>query len=163
MTLAFTVLVVPAVRAQRFQDLPSPDSSRAPFLTRARPDSIRMQVRGLIVMQLLENLQQVRGAAIDGDLAAVKWGPADELSSALPGCRTVGAAISALASRLGNVTHLKLFFANVTYADSTTDIQVIVDGAPATVFEVRMIHDRETMSLKELTGLLSGICGVVRQ
>ena len=149
MTLALTVLVIPAVRAQRSIDLPSPDSSRAPFLTHLVLDSIRTQVRGLIVMQLLENLQQVRGAPIDGDLAAVKWGTTDQLTSAYPDCRTVGAAISTLADRLGHVTRLKLFFANVTYADSTTDIQVIVGGAPATVFEVRMIHDRETMSLKE--------------
>lgn len=163
MTFVFSVLLIPAVRAQRFQDLPSPDSSRAPFLTRARPDSIRLQVRSLIVIQLLENLQEVRSAAIDGDLAAVEWGPADQLARTYPGCGTVGAAVSSLAARLGSSARLKLFFANVNYADTTTIVRVVVGGATANVFEVLMTHDRETMRVKEMIGLISGLCSVLRQ
>jgi len=96
----FTIAVVGLVgdgNAQRRNDLPPPDSSRAPLLTRTTPDSIRLQVRQLAVTRLLGELQRGDAAVLDAGLREIDWGPEDRRAGDNPLCSSLGTAISTLA------------------------------------------------------------------
>lgn len=63
--LTGAVLVGTPLSAQRRTDLPSPDSSRAPFLTRSPADSIRYQTAFLHLAELLQALRAGDAATLD--------------------------------------------------------------------------------------------------
>lgn len=90
--------------AQGRKDLPPPDSSRAPLLTRTRPDSIRLQVRQLALTKLLGQLQRADGPVLDAEWSEMEWGPRDRMAQVTPLCSTLGTAVVALRSRSSTVS-----------------------------------------------------------
>jgi len=91
------------VLAQAGAGLPPPTASRAPALTRMSADSIRLQITYLKLSQLLQNLQQTAGAALDVDAAEITWSAADERVRTDPRCTSLGAVASQLRSRVGGL------------------------------------------------------------
>jgi len=121
---ALTVSVPTLADAQR-ADLPRPDSSRAPLLTRASADSIRYQTAYLHVSELLQALQ-----AGDAKTTSVL------LQGAILGltpCGSVGEVLSRIASRTRRITRsdggtsMALFFDKIKIADSGTTHMVTAD------------------------------------
>ena len=70
------------------QALPPPTASRAPLLTQLPVDSIRRQVVFLKLTQLLQDLQQSAGTAVDADAAEIEWSGADQAARADGQCAT---------------------------------------------------------------------------
>lgn len=103
MRLALVAILLVGLRtpggAQGRKDLPPPDSSRAPLLTRTRPDSIRLQVRQLALTKLLGQLQRADGSVLDAEWSEVELGPGDRMAQMIPLCSTLGTAVVTLRSR----------------------------------------------------------------
>lgn len=114
----FVTVISSEVSAQR---LPSPDSSRAPLLTRLPADSIRLQVRQMRLMEFLAALQRADSTAVDAALSGATWAASDNVSRRLAPCRSLGTAVSSFSSRLSarhGGDHLPIFFDRVATADS---------------------------------------------
>jgi len=112
------------VDAQRV-DLPRPDSSRAPLLTRAPADSIRYQTAYLHVSELLQALQAGDAKTMGMLLQSAALGSAP--------CGSVSDALSRIASQVrritlsGGGTAMALFLDKIKIADSGTTQIVTAD------------------------------------
>ncbi len=157
------LVVVADLSAQRRGDLPRPDSSRAPLLTRASADSIRYQTASLHLAKLLQALQ-----AADAPVMGVL------LENAALGSTTCGSLRAALANvgtRARKIalsdgrTSLALFFDKIKIADSGT-VQVVTadlvivsasSGQPMRS-SVMLVLDPERAVWSKENGLLETLC-----
>ncbi len=157
------ILSAPTLADAQRVDLPRPDSSRAPLLTRTSPDSIRYQTAYLHVSELLQALQ-----AGDAKTMSMLFENAT-LGSA--SCGSVGEAVSRSTSRarritlLGGGTVMALFFDKIKIADSGAAQVVTADlvMVPATSSEpvrspVELVLDAATGVWKSEGGLLDALC-----
>jgi hypothetical protein len=159
---ALALSVPTLVDAQRV-DLPRPDSSRAPLLTRVPADSIRYQTTYLHVSELLQALQagDAKTMSMLLENAALGSGP----------CSGVTEAVSRIASRARKITlsdggtAMALFFDRIKIADSgatqvvTADLVVL----PASSREpdrnaVTLTLDSELAVWTRQAGLLEALC-----
>lgn len=160
-------------RAQRPSQLPPPDSSRPPVLTRLAADSIRRQVVQLQLYQLVGNLQRADATALDADLSGVQWGPADEASRRQTQCASVSAAIALVAGRLaspsasvGGTPLVPIFLANPRVADSagaiavSSDLIIVLPLSGKDSARVVQILDPEHVRWSRIDGLLAFLCRV---
>lgn len=159
------VLLSTSLSAQRRTDLPPPDSSRAPLLTRAPADSIRHQTALLHVAELLQALQA-------GD-ATTSSTLLQNATLSLATCASSGEAFSKAAARLRRIarsdggTSLALFFDKIAIVDSGT-IQVVdaelvlmpvTSGIPIRG-SVRLVLDPERAVWTREAGLLKALCNL---
>ena len=151
------------VDAQR-ADLPRPDSSRAPLLTRAPADSIRYQTAYLHVSELVQALRAGDAKTLSMLLENAGLGSAP--------CGGVSDAVSRIASRArlitlsGGGSTMALFFDRIKIADSgatqvvTVDLVILpVSSREANRTVVTLTLDSERAVWTRQTGLLEALCG----
>jgi hypothetical protein len=151
--------------AQRRTDLPPPDSSRAPLLTRAPADSIRYQTAYLHAAELLQALQAGDATTIGALL--------ENTTLASATCGSVGEAFSRIATRVRRIarsdggTSMALFFDKITIVDSGTTQVVTAElvlmpatsGVPVRS-SVRLVLDPGRAAWTREAGLLEAFCGL---
>jgi len=94
------VLSAEGAAQSRASDMPSPDSSRAPLILSAPPESALVQAKQLAASRFLQALQSG-----DDGLLAVEYPMQDRASHALPGqCASPLAALTALRTAAGRPT-----------------------------------------------------------
>ena len=178
-TVVAMVLSALALRgsvAQLPTSSPPPNISRPPLITLLPPDSIRLQVTQLQLYQLLANLQRADATARDADLAEVQWGSADQASRSTPQCASLGAAISAAATRLasgsstpGTPRALPIFLPKPSVADSggaavvSGDLTIVPPSGTRVSGPVLLTLNRDRMRWSKAHGLLALVCGVATQ
>lgn len=173
--LAFAVSVASQAAAQARSDLPPPDSSRPPLLTRLPPDSIRHQVRGLRLLELLGQLQRGEGPRVDATLAEVEWSGGDEASRQAPECRTPGNALHAAAGRVREAGYREsgslafpIFFDRVRLVDSAAipmaraTLVVLLPSGRRLSTAIELVMNGAEARWVRGTGLLQALCDVAR-
>ena len=149
------------VDAQR-SDLPRPDSSRAPLLTRATADSIRYQTAYLHVSELLQALQA-------GDAKAMTMLLQHATLSGT--CGTPGETLSKAAARVRRImrwdggTSMALFFGSIRIVDSGPTQLVTADLVVLPAFPSGAVRSGVTFTLDadravwtREAGLLDALC-----
>lgn len=152
-----------SLSAQRRTDLPPPDSSRAPLLTRAPADSIRHQTAFLHIAELLQALQAGDATTLGTLLENAA------LSSTT--CGSPGDAISKIGARVRKIalsdgrTSLAMFFDKIKIADSgTTQVvtaELVLMPATSSVLarsSVTLVLDPERAVWTREAGLLDALC-----
>ena len=166
-TLVLASATLARAGALSAQSLPPPGNSRAPLLTRLPADSIRLHVRQLRLVELLQSLQRGDSVAIDAAFANVTWGPADQAGRGQAGCHTLGAAVSALRSRQASQRArqpLPIFFAGVAVADSaetgvaTATIQIALPSGGVHGSPIRLEYRDSDPGWAASDGLLAAVC-----
>ncbi len=154
---------LPGLAAQRRGDLPRPDSSRAPLLTRASADSIRYQTAYLHVIELLQALQAGDAATMSALLQNATLRPSP--------CGSVEEAMSRVATRARRIARadggsaLALFFDKIAVADSgatqvvTADVVLVpaISGPPVRTLVTLVLDPKRGVWTRE-AGLLEGLC-----
>lgn len=163
--LTWALLLGTPLSAQRRADLPPPDSSRVPLLTRAPADSIRYQTAYLHVAELLQALQ-AGDATTMGTLlenAVLSSTTCGSLSETIA---KVGARVRKVALSDGG-TSLALFFDKIKIADSGTAQVVTAElvllpmaSSPPTRSSVTLILDPDRAVWTKETGLIETLCGL---
>ena len=166
--LAVLTALGPSSAAQQRLNLPPPDSSRPPVLTRLPADSIRVQVRQLRLWELLGSLQRADTAALRVALAGVKWGATGEESHSVPECPTITSVVTTLAAGFGvSVSRravLPIFFYHVAVADSggvgiaKGRVRVISLTSGPTTAPVSFTYDSTDARFVTIVGLLDALC-----
>ncbi len=167
--IAFVGMVLAALipsdnaAAQVHRDLPRPDSSRSPTITRIPPDSIRKQVVYLHAFQLLQNVQANDGTSIEGDVSGLTWGPLDTVSMTDPRCLNLRAALSLYAESTG-ASRLSIFFDGLRVSDSG-NVQVVTGLVELTsskkvplALPIKLVFDPRRGRWVRIEGLLSAVC-----
>jgi hypothetical protein len=161
-TVAVTILVGAPLLAQQRVNLPSPDSSRAPLLTKMSSDSIRYQTAYLHAAELLQALQ-----AGDATTLARMLGDATLGRSTC----TVGEALAKVTTSVRGIagsdgrTSRAVFFDKIAIVDSgatqvmTADL-VLMPTTPSTPMRgaVRLVLDPQRAVWTEEDGLLKALC-----
>jgi hypothetical protein len=161
--MLWAMLLGTPLSAQRRRDLPPPDSSRAPLLTRAAADSIRYQTAYLHTAELLQALQ-AGDATTMGTLLENATLSSTTCGSLSETIAKVGARARKIALSDGG-TSLAVFFDKITVADSSTSLTVTAEivlvpatsGAPLRD-SVMLVLDRASAVWTREAGLLSALC-----
>jgi len=169
--IACPTAVFAKLSGQSTRNLPPPEQSRPPSLTRMPADSIRLQVAQLRLNQLLQDLQGGDVAAVDEALADVEWGPADKSSRSYPQCTSTGTALSVAASRLLTVssTRVPVFFGRSRSVDSSSmrvlsaDLIVMRASGQQRLGAINLVLDSTETKWIKGSGLLLDLCAVARE
>jgi hypothetical protein len=164
LALGGTLLGAP-LWAQHRVLLPPPDSSRAPFLTAMKPDSIRHHTALLHVAELLQSLQS--GDANAGGIQL------RDATLSLGVCGEVAEAFTRAIDRVRKITRsdggtsLALFFDRVAITDSGTTQVITADlilmsnsRHLSTRNSVRLVFDPERAVWIGEFGLINALCSL---
>ena len=162
--LTGAVLFSTFLSAQGRTDLPPPDSSRAPLLTRAPADSIRYQTAYLHAAELLQALQ-----AGNATTMGVLLAQAPQSSSTCSWSEAVSKAATRVRRivRSGGGTSLALFFDKIQISDSgraqvvTAELVLLLAvSSVRTRSSVTLIMDSDRAVWTNETGILSALCNL---
>ncbi len=170
--LAFAVQIGSGAGFKMFaQRLPSPESSRAPLLTSLPADTIRLQVRQLRLMDLLESLQRGDTAHLDGTFTGATWASTDEASKQRAQCQSIGSAVAAARLRSTTPTStslalLPIYFDNVRILDSAgvgfarMQVRFVSSSGVESVFFVSLTYADSEPRWIHVDGLLAAVCEI---
>ena len=148
---------------QQRTDLPRPDSSRAPLLTRAPADSIRYQTAYLHVTEFLQALQAGDATVLGALLQGATLGPAT-CGSMREAASKVTARVRGIAGSDGR-TSRALFFDRIVIVDSGTtqvvDAELVlmpVTSSTPKRSSVKLVLDPDRAVWIREAGLLDALC-----